>query len=212
MNKIKNTGIRGFARSLAALTTFSLMLTGCAGVVQNVLVTLPEYQAKISKDRSSISSPARIRIGPVKEARTEFVGRLIGKKTTIGNIYMGHIEMSPLPTELIAQLLRSELGAAGHTITDSGEDFSIDTQLYKFRVLTPGTAIYWDVTGTVDILIRITGPGGKKHEARYATTCTDRTYVWPSQEIITNVVKACGDKIGARLRGDTALAKFLGSG
>ena len=212
MNKIKNTGIRGFARSLAALATLSLVLTGCAGAMENVLVTLPEHQAKISKDQSSISSPARVRIGPVKEVRTEFVGKLIGKKTTIGNIPMGHIEMSPLPTDLIAQLLRSELGAAGHTIVDSGEDFSIDTQLYKFRVLTPATAINWDVNGTVEILIRITGSGGKRHEARYATTCTDRTYSWPSQEIITTVVTACIDKIAAQLRDDAALAKFLGSG
>ncbi len=211
MSKIKNSGIKGFARSLAALATLSMVLTGCAGAMQNVLVTLPEHQARISKDQSSISSPARVRIGPVREVRTEFVGSLIGKKTTIGNTPMGDIEMNPLPTDLIAQLLRSEVGAAGHTIVDTGEDFSIDTQLYKFRVLTPATAIYWDVNGTVEILIRITGSGGKRHEARYATTCTNRTYSWPSQEIITTVVKACIDKIVARLRGDTDLARILGS-
>jgi uncharacterized lipoprotein YajG len=125
---------------------------------------------------------------------------------------MGIIEMSPLPTELIAQMLKSELSAAGHMIVTADEDLSIDTKLHKFRVTTPATLLYWDVSGAVEVTIEMVGSGGKMHEANYATTCTERTFVWPSQEIITTVVTACIDKIAAQLRDDAALAKFLGSG
>lgn len=213
MHKITSTGSRRSMRSVATLALLLLVLANCAGGMDNVLVTQPSYQAHVTESRLSTSSPVRVRIGPVKDVRTEFgPGGLIGKRTTIGDTRMGHIEMSPLPTELIAQMLRSELSAAGHMIVTAGEDLSLDTKLHKFRVTTPATLFYWDVNGAVEVTIGMVGSGGKMHAANYATTCTKRTFVWPSQEIITTVVTACIDKIAAQLRDDAALAKFLGSG
>ncbi len=213
MHKITSTGSRRSMRSVATLALLLLVLANCAGGMDNVLVTQPSYQAHVTESRLSTSLPVRVRIGPVKDVRTEFgPGGLIGKRTTIGDTSMGHIEMSPLPTELIAQMLRSELSAAGHMIVTADEDLSIDTKLHKFQVTTPATLFYWDVNGAVEVTIEMVGSGGKMHEANYATTCTERTFAWPSQEIITTVVTACIDKIAAQLRDDAALAKFLGSG
>ncbi len=212
MHKITSTGSRRSMRSVVTLALLLLVLTNCAGSMDNVLVTQPSYQAHVTESRLSTSSPVRVRIGPVKDVRTDFVGGLIGKRTTIGGTSMGIIEMSPLPTDLIAQMLRSELSTAGHMIVPDGEDLSIDTKLHKFQVTTPATLFYWDVNGAVEVTIEMVGSGGKMHEANYATTCTERTFVWPSQEIITTVVTACIDKIAAQLHDDAALAKFLGSG
>jgi hypothetical protein len=209
MNGKFETDVRGFVRSFAALAGVSLVLAGCGDTLQNVVITLPEHQATASNVQPSVGSAAKVRIGPVKDTRTEFVGRAIGKKTTIGDIAIGNIEISSFPSDLMAKLLRTELSAAGHNIVESGEDFRIDPQLFKFSVLTPATVTYWDINGSVALLLRITSPKGKKHEARYATTCTDRTFVGPSGALITNVVKSCVEKIATQLRGDVALAKFL---
>ena len=55
-----------------------------------------------------------------------------------------------------------------------------------------------------------TADNAKKHEARYGATCTDRTYVWPSEEIIGKVVAACMSSLADKVRNDAALASLAG--
>lgn len=124
---------------------------------------------------------------------------------------MGDIEMSPIPTIMIEQLLKSELSAFRHKIVDYDEGFKVDAQLNNFEVVTPATAIYWDVNGAIDLSLVIENRVGKTHNSHYTVTCTDRTYVWPSKSIITSVITSCLGKIAASLQDDTGLATFLGA-
>ena len=43
----------------------------------------------------------------------------------------------------------------------------------------------------------------------YTATCTDRTFVWPSEEILKGVITNCLSKIAVSLQNDTSLAGFL---
>jgi uncharacterized lipoprotein YajG len=129
---------------------------------------------------------------------------------TYGNP-MGTIETYPVPTALIATVLKEELVGMGLDVLDSGEQFRIGAQLNKFLVTTPNTALHWDVTGDVELAVSATRPDGARHEARYVATCTDRTYSGPSEEIIASVVVACLKDLGGKLRGDAALSAFLGA-
>jgi hypothetical protein len=128
---------------------------------------------------------------------------------TIGEISMGSIELEPPPTLRMTQVPKAELAKLGHQVVASDMQFSVGGKLLKFQVLTPTTAVYWDINGAVELALAAKRQAGKAYEARYAATCTDRTYVWPGEEIIGKVVAACAAKIGAGLRGDAALAKLL---
>jgi uncharacterized lipoprotein YajG len=127
---------------------------------------------------------------------------------TLG-VSMGMIEMKPIPTEMMTQMLATELTKMGGKVVSAGEEVRIAARLTKFQVVTPATPLYWDINGSIELDLSAIAQGGRKHDARYAATCTDRTYVFPSEEIIRNVVSACVREIGARVRADTALATFL---
>jgi len=177
---------------------------GCAGGPQNVLVSLPAYESP----GVPAGPGASVRIEPVRDARSDAVGSLIGERVTLG-VPMGMIEMKPIPTELMTQMLATELTKMGGKVVSAGEEVRVAARLTKFQVVTPATALYWDINGSIDLDLSASAQGGRKHDAGYAATCTDRTYVFPSEEIIRNVVSACVREIGARVRTDTALANFL---
>lgn len=204
------TSFAGSVRSFTVLFAISLLATGCAGM-ENVLITLPTYQTHLTERKASSGLPAKIHVEPLKDVRRDVVGGLIGERTTIGNHSMGDIEMSPIPANILRQLLNSELSALGYKIVDSDEEFRIDAQLKKFEVVTPATAIYWDVNGAIDLNLATVNRVGKTHNSHYTATCTERTYLWPSESIITRVVTGCLGKIAASLQDDTALASFLGA-
>ena len=203
--------IRSF-RSYGLLITLSLSGIGCANLQEDVLVTLPAYQANLVSQMTgelyySDSSP-KIYIAPVKDVRKNILGDLIGERKSF-NTSLGEIEMSPIPADMIKQLLTSELSVSGNTIVDSDEEFRIDGQLNKFKIVTPNTISYWDVNGEVDISLAVTSQTGKKHRSDYTATCTERTFVWPSEEILRGVIMDCLSKIGVSLQNDTSLSDFL---
>ena len=193
----------------AASLTLLLAVGACAGP-QNVLVDLQPYESQGSKGASPAGSPVTVRIDPVKDARGDAVGSLIGERTTIGSVSMGSIELSPLPTDVMAQLLKTEFARMGYGVVNAAAQFTIGAQLRKFQVVTPATIAYWDINGTIDLELAAAAQDGTQYQARYAATCTDRTYIFPSQDLIRNVVASCVGSIGAKVRQDAALARFIG--
>ena len=192
---------------LAASLALLALAAGCAPGMQNVRVELPAYPPQ-GAPRAAEERPP-VRIEPVKDARSDSVGSHIGERTTIGNISMGSIELEPLPTDVIAALLRAEFSGMGHGIVKADERFTVAARLRKFQVLTPATALYWDLNGTIELELSVRSREGRTHEPRYAATCTDRTYLFPSEDLIRKVVAACVGRVGESLRADAALAKFL---
>jgi len=194
-------------RSYAAPIVLALLVMGCAGM-ENVLVTLPAYQTNLATQKAYSGSPAKIHVAPIKDIRSDSIGNLIGERKSF-NTPMGDIEMSPTPASMLEQLLRSELSALGNKIVDSDEEFRVEGQLNKFKIVTPNTITYWDINGEIDITLAIVSQVGKVHNSHYTVTCTDRTFVWPSEGIIKDVVTDCLGKIATSLQNDTALARFL---
>jgi len=185
-----------------------LLVAGCAPGMENIRVDLPAYQSA-GAPASPPGASAKVQVESVADARTDSVGSHVGERTTIGDVSMGSIDLEPLPTMLMTQVLKAELAKMGHQVVSSGAQFSVGGKLLKFQVLTPATAVYWDINGEIELALAVKSPSGAGYDARYTAACTDRTYVWPGEEIIGKVVADCAGKIGASLRGDAALAKFL---
>jgi hypothetical protein len=194
--------------TLVAASMLLSLLAGCAPGMQNILVDLRPYEPQGGNPSASL---AKVRIEPVKDARGDAVGGMIGERTTIGSVSMGGIELNPPPTDVIARVLKTEFTQMGFRLVSAEEQFAVGARLRKFQVLTPATVMYWDINGTIELELAVTSRDGRKHESRYAVTCTDRTYVWPGEALIGGVVAACVGEIGARLRGDVTLAKFIGN-
>jgi uncharacterized lipoprotein YajG len=193
-----------FAGPLACL----LLVAGCAPGMENIRVDLPAYQPT-GAPASPAVAPAKVTVEAVADARHDSVGSHVGERTTIGNVSMGGIELEPPPTILMTQVLRAELGKMGLQVVSGPAEVSVGGKLLKFQVLTPATAVYWDIKGEIELALAAKSTGGAAYEARYTATCTDRTYVWPGEEIIGKVLADCARRIGAGLRGDGALAAFL---
>lgn len=175
----------------------------------NAQVQLKPYAAVPVEGARTAAKRVGVRVEAIRDARRDAVGSLIGERTTIGNVSMGMIEMQPPPAEALGSVLRAEMTSAGFDITKDLGAASIGGQVTKFLVTTPPTALYWDINGVVELEVIALGSGGGKHEGRYLANCTDRTFVYPSADLIGGVVMACLREIGARLRKDRELADTL---
>jgi hypothetical protein len=172
-------------------------------------VQIKPYAAPPAERAAGAAPRAKVRIGSVLDARRDGVGTLIGERTTLGNISLGMIEMQPPPAEALNQVLKAELAALGFGTTAEAGTASVGGQLRKFLVSTPATALYWDIRGEVELELVAQARDGRRHEGRYLASCTDRTFAYPSNELIGGVVTACLKEIGAKLRKDTVLISVL---
>jgi hypothetical protein len=176
----------------------------------NAQVQIKRYVAlSTERARASSSPSSNVRVGPIRDARRESVGTLIGERTTLGSISLGMIEMQPPPAEALSSVLKAELTSAGFGITTDDKAANVGGQVTKFLVTTPATAFYWDINAVVELELVAEGRDGRKHEGRYLANCTDRTFVFPSSDLISAVVMACLTEIGAKLHKDNALAGIL---
>jgi len=187
-----------------------LLAAGCAPGMENIRVDMPAYQAA-GAPGSPAAASAKVEVKSVADARVDSVGSHVGERTTIGDVSMGSIALEPPPTMLMTQVLKAEFAKMGHQVVASGAQFSASGKLLKFKVLTPATAVYWDINGEIELALAVKNQAGAAYDGHYSATCTDRTYVWPGEEIIGKVVAECTAKIGTSLRGDAALVKFLSS-
>lgn len=176
---------------------------GNARVQIKPYVALPSERARASSPRSSV------RVGPIRDVRRDSVGTLIGERTTLGGISLGMIEMQPPPAEALSRVLEAELTSSGFVITTDDKSANVDGRMTKFLLTTPATALYWDINGVVELELIAQGRDGRKHEVRLVANCTDRTFAYPSNDLIGGVVTACLTEIGAKLRKDNALASVL---
>jgi len=172
-------------------------------------VQIKPYVAMPADAAGAAAARGNVRVGPLRDARRDLVGTLIGERTTIGNVSLGMIELQPPPAEALSQVLKAELAALGFGMTTDEAAASLGGQVTKFAVTTPATAVYWDINGTVELELVARGRDARTYNGRYAASCTDRTFVFPSNEMISGVVTACLKDIGAKLRKDNSLAAVL---
>ena len=185
--------------------TLCVALAGCATGPNNVQVQLPAYTAP----SAGATVRGMVQVEPVREARRDAVGQLVGQRTGLGGMSMGQIELNPSPTVATTAMLQAELKGKGFTLSDAGAPARVATRITRFQVQTPATALYWDINGAIDLEIDATGPGGRQHAASYQVQCTNRTYAWPSEELIAKVLDGCLKELGSRIRADSALASTL---
>ncbi len=167
------------------------ILSGCAA--SEVIVPIRPAQEVTRK----ASNHVRVQVTDIrKEANLE--------RTTIGGISMGKITLDPPVPELVRVVIEAR---ADEALMRSGliEPRSVMCGIRVFDVSTPATMLYWDVTTKIGLVLRV---GGQDREIN--GSAAERTFVWPSDDIIKRVTQEALRQVSAEA--DQALAElFAGS-
>ena len=182
-------------------------LSGCAGV-QDVVVAVPPPAAPAA---APSPRPATVALAPFREPGG--IGALpgrVGERKTIGNLSMGAVTVAPPPGELLRQAIAAELQAAGHRLGPGGP--ALEGEVRRFTLHTDVTALYWDVIGEAALDLALRGPGGAAAPVRLAAECRERTYAWPSAEVMARVLAACVADLAGQFRRHPEIRRGLEGG
>jgi hypothetical protein len=151
----------------------------------NVTVKMPPTG---SNDLSVKSLPVQVQVNDLRNP-----GIVASKREAPFGIPMGEITFAPSEEQLLKEtlgvgLMKLLVRREAHT----KETYSFD--LIEFGVSTKATPLYWDVVGRISLILR---HGGKEYSL--FGTHTERTYIWPGEGVIKNVVEESLKQVAASL-------------
>jgi len=160
--------------TLVAAIGLPLLLLSCASndTLHGVTVVI-DPGAVIP--RAQTAGRAEIEISDLRERPTQ-------ERTTIGNISMGEIIVQPPEAVLARYIVETKAHQVLAEQPADGPRPRIQVGIREFQITTPATALYWDVTTRVELVLRI---GGRDRTA--SGVATERTYTWPGKEVIERV-------------------------
>jgi hypothetical protein len=124
----------------------------------------------------------------VADVRTE-AGRAL-ERTTLGAISMGAIYLDPPALDLVQAIVEAkadEVLARREVIKPQ----TVHCGIFMFEIATPATLLYWDVRARIEVGLRV-----QDRERTVSAAATERTFVWPSQEIVTRVTNLALERLG----------------
>lgn len=175
---------------MRAMVASLVLLAGCATGGSELLVPV---------DVASIAG-APAGGAPVKLDVTDARTLIRMERTTVGAVSMGRIVLRPPEVDLVRAVVGARLRAAlagGAPAPDV-----VTCAIRTFDIVTPAMVLYWDVTTNVQLSVRVRGA-----ERVVAGTATERTYAWPSEELIARVTAGALRQTSAEL--DKAFAELL---
>jgi hypothetical protein len=161
------------------------LLIGCMG---NITVKMDQYGV----ENVGETLLAQVKVNDLRATRIASSTReALG--TPMGNIYF-----NPSEGKLVKNALELELS---RLMKEKGiqtkMDFSCD--IIEFGIYTPSTALYWDVTGRIRLALK---QNGKEYDL--FGTYTERTYIWPSETLITKVANESFNQIITSIKDDVS--------
>lgn len=196
-------------KTLFLLLSMTIFLTACAS---NITVK-PDYQPPTKTDTLLASVPALkiklLNFEDKREQQTEAI--LIGRREAAGGIPMGDVFSERPIFEIVRDAIRTELIRNGHSIVNENEDISMKGEIRKFWVGTEVTALYWDVLGEVSITVEVKYPASDAPIllGPYSGKNVERTYINPSEEIVTRVLVKSLEAVMQSMNSDRELARVL---
>lgn len=173
------------------------------GVFGNVVVTVDSWLARdISIPKAT--EPKSFEVRPVVDLRDS--RGVLGKRTAAFNVSMGNVFFYRDLPGFVAEMVATDLAAAGHTISIEGVASSSEAdgataipvfiELRKFSVGTDTTALYWDIIAEIELAVRVGGAPLASASCREV----ERTYLWPETVLFNAAVDRCLISLMAKLR------------
>lgn len=115
----------------------------------------------------------------VTDARSETKFR----RTTVFNVLMSSINLYPPVPELVRRMV--EAPADSLLDAENGQPpETIDCEIIVFDIRTPTAMLYWDIETRLELTLSARG-----QTRTVSAAATERTWVWPSDDIIGRVVR-----------------------
>jgi len=195
--------VRSFFLVLGSI--FFMFLAGCA---QNISVQFPPHTPVTSGgNQLALIPPQNICLKPVQDRRIP--GYAEGSREAAFGVPMGNIQFRPPASDIVRDVIVSEFKNAGHTITDKEQPITISAKILAFNVGTNTTPLYWDVIGNTTIEVEVMGSAQEPSKMTYTSSCQDRTYIWPGEALVKQVMQSCINDFADQMRNDIKLAQTI---
>lgn len=131
----------------------------------------------------------------------------IGERFAAFDVSMGNIYFFENVNGFLTDTVSDELRAAGHTVQNSGPGRLLTLEILSFWVKTDTTLLYWDVIADIKLNVRVGSATASKQSENREFTCesSERTYVWPGESLVTEVLDTCLTNLMRQLRSDSIL-------
>jgi hypothetical protein len=136
---------------------------------------------------------------------------VIGERKAAFDTPMGSVLVTRSPGAIVRDAITTELRRAGHTIAETNPEFIVRGQVETFWVNTDVTPVYWDVVGEVRFTIEVLDQSLAKviFTGSYRGTQVERTYLWPSEEILRRVLEDALAAAILQMSSDGSLIKTI---
>ncbi len=153
-------------------------------------------------DIPASDSPQVYTIAEVRDLRPDRTR--IGERFAAFGMSMGNVYFFGKVDSVLLETVSDELRGAGHTVQNSGPGRSLSLDILSFWIRTDTTALYWDVVANILINVRVdsTLESTRFHEREFSCDSSQRTYIWPSEELFTEVLNNCLEDLMREFRSD----------
>jgi hypothetical protein len=110
----------------------------------------------------------------------------IGERFAAFGVSMGDVYFYRSVPDFVEEMVVSDLQAAGHSLVKSGPGIPLEIAINRFSAGTETTALYWDIIADIDL----SATAGNL-ERGFTCRTSERTYVWPTEELFDTVVDRC---------------------
>ena len=162
-----------------ATLALAALLAGCATDEIRVAV-----RTDAATQSTAVAHRAQVQVTDIRREATL-------ERTTIGAVSLGRVRLEPSEPELVRAVIEA---SANEVLARRGGTgpVTILAGIRVFDVVTPATPLYWDVTTTIELVLRVQG-----QDRTVSGTATERTFVWPSEEMIARVTAEALRRLGA---------------
>ena len=179
----RNTCVGALGLALTAL------LAGCVGNV-----TVPISLSTPVAEKAESRSHALVKVHDIRK-------KAAMERTTIGELSMGKITLTPPIPELVKTLVQEKADAV-LARRAAQVPLTVLCGIRQFDVTTPATILYWDVTTKIELVLRV-----GEQDRNVLSIATERTYVYPSDAMIQRVTQEALAKVGSEV--ERALAELI---
>lgn len=147
-------------------------------------------------------TPQVFNFADVADSRPER-GR-IGERTAAFGVGMGDVFFHRMVPAFLREAVGAELLGAGHQLANDGTGRPVSMDVRTFWTHTNTTALYWDVIANIEVVVTVgsSEPEQGEKQTSFACETTKRTYVWPSLDLVSEVLDACLIELMAKVRAD----------
>lgn len=128
----------------------------------------------------------------------------IGERHAAFNVSMGSVYPNRQVAAFLTEAIKNELLAAGNELRAESGYVNVSGEVTKFWVWTDTTMTYWDVNGEVHVTLTADCPDTDAQITRtYTANASERTYVWPGEDLVGGVVAEAVKSLMLDIRQDS---------